>query len=78
MTPYNHHISDAYLAAYTADVARDLEQAHRPGPKTVRRTIARRLVQLGAWMLPEEPELGNGSILVLEIDPGQGPIREAA
>ena len=78
MTPYNHHTSDTYLHTYTADLTADLVQARRPGPGTVRRSVARRLVQLGAWMLPEKPDIVSGTILVLEIEPDDGAAREAA
>lgn len=78
MTPYNHHISDTYIKAYDAELARDLSEAHRVRPANLRRSIARRLVQFGAWMLPDEPDIVNGTIVVLEIEPGHGAVREAA
>lgn len=78
MTPYNHHITDQYVKAYDAELARDLSKAHRQRSATIRRSFARRLVQFGAWMLPEKPDMVNGTILVLEIDADHGAAREAA
>ena len=78
MTPYNHHISDTYLQAYGTELVSDLSEAHRGGSRAFRRSIARRLVQLGAWMLPEKPDMVNGTILVLEIEPDASAAREAA
>ena len=78
MTPYNHHTSSEYLRAYDDELARDLTEAHQGGSRIIQRTVARRLVQLGAWMLPDKPAMVNGTILVLEIEPESAIAREAA
>lgn len=80
MTPYAHHTNDAYLAAYGAELAEDLTAAHttRRTRFGLRRSIAQSFVRIGAWLLPEKPELAEGQILVLEIDPTVRATQRAA
>jgi hypothetical protein len=70
MTPHAHHNNDLYLSAYTAELTRDLTEAHdadRTGHSGIRFSIAQSFVRFGAWLLPETPELVDGRILVLDI-----------
>lgn len=80
MTPYSHHISDSYIDAYRCELARDLAEAHKKVPftRTLRKGVARTLVRVGAWMLPDKPELVSDTILVLPKRPDDSTIRTAA
>lgn len=80
MTPYAHHISNNYLNAYTTELARDLHEAYRGDSftRSLRKGVARSLVRVGAWMLPDKPELVSDTILVLPKRPGSPNVRKAA
>ncbi len=71
MTPYNHHLDDTYVTTYRNEIAEGLRLARTTGGRgrTLQGTIARAVVRLGAWMLPEKPELVDGHILVLDVQP---------
>lgn len=80
MTPYTHHISDTYLDAYIRELNTDLVTAHREEAfrRTLRKGVARTLVRVGAWMLPDKPELVSDTILVLPKRPDGGTAKRAA
>lgn len=69
MTPYIHHTNDLYLNAYSREMTDELRTAWTTAgrDRILRRTVARSIVRLGAWMLPDTPELVDGRILVLEV-----------
>lgn len=69
MTAYTHHVSDTYLHAYMSELTSELTTAYRQEPvhKTLRTGVARTLVRVGAWMLPNEPEFVSDTIVVLPI-----------
>ena len=75
MTPYTHHMNDAYLNAYSQELTHDLRTARATvgGHRSLRRTVARQVVRFGAWLLPDTPELVDGRILVLEVKAASGP-----
>lgn len=78
MTPYTAHSNDQ-LNLYVDGLAADLTVAYRSGTATrqIRRGIARLLVRVGAWMLPDKPDLVAGTILVMPKQQ-DGSIRKAA
>lgn len=81
MTPYAHHNNDLYLSAYGAELTKELTEAHSgsdTGRHGIRRSIARSFVQIGAWMLPEKPELVDGRILVFDFEPPDHAHQRAA
>jgi hypothetical protein len=80
MTPYAHHSNNTYLRAYQAELAHDLSEAHSRGVgfHSIRRSIARSLVRIGAWLLPEKTELVDGTIHVLKVDPHVSASQRAA
>ena len=71
MTPYNHHLDDTYLTTYRTEIADGLRLSRTTGGRgrTLQGSIARAVVRFGAWMLPETPELVDGHILVLDVQP---------
>jgi hypothetical protein len=73
-------MSDNYLDAYRTELGRDLSDAHRGVAFTrmLRKGVARTLVRVGAWMLPDKPELVSDTILVLPKQPAETDIRTAA
>lgn len=80
MTPYTHHITDQYLDAYLTEITRDLSESMRGDSitRSIRKSLARSLVRVGAWMLPDKPELVSDTILVLPKQPDDSPVRKAA
>lgn len=80
MTPYTHHITDQYLDAYLTEITRDLSESMRGDSitRSIRKGLARSLVRVGAWMLPDKPELVSDTILVLPKQPDDSPVRKAA
>lgn len=79
MTPYTAHSNDL-LNIYVDDLARDLTVAHSLGSSTtrIRREVARTLVRIGAWMLPDKPEMVSDTILVLPRASDRPRFRNAA
>jgi len=80
MSPYMNHISTDYVDAYAAELRLDLHHAWTQTPTTrrVRKSLARSLVRVGAWMLPDKPELVSDTILVLPKPAEKTTIRTAA
>jgi len=70
MTPYAHHNNDLYLSAHVTELTQDLTDAYASngtGRHGIRRSIAQSFVRIGAWMLPEGPELVDGRTLVHDM-----------
>ncbi|MCB1245692.1 MAG: hypothetical protein KDB69_00325 [Acidimicrobiia bacterium] len=79
MTPITAFSNDQ-LNLYVDALAADLTVAYRSTPITrkARRTVARLLVRVGAWMLPDKPELVSDTVLVLPKQTEQPDVRTAA
>ena len=80
MTPHAHHSTDLYITAYQGELRAELTDAYSGGStgNGIRRSIARSLVRIGAWMLPEKPGLIDGRILVLDVEHPAQPHQRAA
>jgi hypothetical protein len=80
MTLHAHHSTDLYINAYQSELRAELSDAHsgRTAGSGIRRSIARSLVRIGAWMLPEKPGLIDGRILVLDVEHPAQPHQRAA
>ena len=81
MTPYGYQQTHDYLDAHVAELARDLAAAHRLGStsRRFRKGVGRFLVRVGAWMMPDKPELVSDTILVLPKQTNTGSrVRTAA
>jgi len=80
MTPYTAHTNDQ-LDLYVETLASDLTVAYASGPTLmrVRRMTARLLVRVGAWMLPDKPQMVSDTIFILPKQASDRPdIRTAA
>jgi len=77
MSPY---MNPEYVGAYQAELRVDLLRAWTQTPTTrkIRKTLARSLVRVGAWMMPDKPELVSDTVLVLPKPADQARIRTAA
>jgi hypothetical protein len=67
MNPYGTQLSNDHLEAYQSWMLPELHSALTAEPTLhkIRKSVARSLVRVGAWMLPDRPQLVSDSILVL-------------
>lgn len=77
MSPY---MNPEYVGAYQAELTVDLRNAwsQTPATRQIRKGLARSLVRVGAWMLPDKPELVSDTVLVLPKQADKPRIRTAA
>jgi hypothetical protein len=69
-----------YVGAYQAELSVDLLNAWNQTPTTrkIRKALARSLVRVGAWMMPDKPELVSDTVLVLPKPADKPRMRTAA
>ena len=80
MNPYGTQLTNDHLEAYRAWMLPELHSAMTAEPtlRKIRKSVARSLVRVGAWMLPDKPELVSDTILVLPKPAEKTTIRTAA
>ncbi len=80
MTPTNHHTSSQYLDACRTELTTDLRAAHTtPGfAHAIRGAVARTLVRAGVSMMPDEPPVVDGRVVVLARRTTRHDLPEAA
>lgn len=77
MSPY---MNIEYVGAYEAELRIDLHHAWTQTPITrkIRKALARSLVRVGAWMMPDKPEFVSDTVLLLPKPATKHRIRKAA
>ena len=67
MTPFTHTTNDMHVNVYQQDVEIAIREAKaHPGPtRSLRRHLARGLVRIGVWLLPDKPEVIGGTVFIL-------------
>jgi hypothetical protein len=80
MTPFTHTTNDIHVNMYQQDVRVAIKEAkaHPRTTHSLRRHIARGLVRIGAWLLPEKPEVIGGTVFVLAKAPNDSADQRAA
>ena len=80
MNPYGTQLTNDHLEAYQTWMLPELQSAltAEPALRTIRKSVARSLVRVGAWMLPDRPELVSDTILVLPKPATARDIQKAA
>jgi hypothetical protein len=80
MNPYGTQLTNDHLEAYRTWMLPELHSAMTAEPtlRTIRKSVARSLVRVGAWMLPDRPELVSDTILVLPKPATRRTVQKAA
>jgi hypothetical protein len=80
MNPYGSQLTNDNLEAYQAWMLPELQTAMTAEPTLhkIRTFVARSLVRVGAWMLPDRSELVLDSVIVLPRRASRGSVQKAA
>ena len=80
MNPYGTQLTNDHIEAYQSWMLPELHSALTAEPtlRKIRTSVARSLVRVGAWMLPDRPELVSDSILVLPKPATRRSVQRAA
>jgi hypothetical protein len=80
MNPYGTQLTNDHLEAYRAWMLPELHSAMtaEPALRKIRKSVARSLVRVGAWMLPDRPELVSDTITVLPKPASRRDVQKAA
>jgi hypothetical protein len=80
MNPYGTQLTNDHIEAYRTWMLPELHSAMTAEPtlRTIWNSVARSLVRVGAWMLPDRPELVSDTILVLPKPATRRTVQKAA
>ena len=80
MTPFTHTTNDMHIDVYQNEVRIAMKQlrTHPAATRSLRRHVARGLVRIGAWLLPDKPEIIGGTVFVLPKAPNNSADQKAA
>lgn len=80
MNTLGYQITNDSVSAYQSWMLPELHEAMAAEPthRTVRQSVARSLVRMGAWMLPDRPQMVTDSVLVLPRRVAHRDVQKAA
>ena len=80
MNPYGTQLSNDHLEAYQTWMLPELHSAMtaEPTARKIRKSVARSLVRVGAWMLSDRPAMVSDTILVLPKPATRRTVQKAA